>query len=174
MRTTLLFGILFVLASLALSIGAQVSTGGAYGMEQSVTASGGGGSNGPVYRIEGTAGQPAAGFVSSGGQYIAKGGFWMPVPTAQAMRNVSIGGRVLVNGGRGITNARVTLSGGNLMTPRIVFTGRYGLFSFTDIEAGHTYSISVQTRRFSFPQPTQMVSATDNITDIVFQATWSN
>lgn len=153
------------------STSAQISTGGAYAMEQSVTASGGGNSLlGNVYRIEGTTGQSAAGFTSAGGSYVAKGGFWMPMPPTQPAANVSISGRVFVNGGRGITNARVTLSGGNLTTPIFVFTGRYGSFKFENIQSGHTYTVSVQSRRFTFSQPVQMISVMDNITDIVFQA----
>ncbi|MBK7392757.1 MAG: carboxypeptidase regulatory-like domain-containing protein [Chloracidobacterium sp.] len=150
----------------------QISTGGAYGMEQSVTASGGGNSNATVYTLVGTTGQAAAGFTSTSsifGLYGVKGGFWLPMPPTQANPNVSISGRVFINSGRGITNARVTLSGGNLTTPIVVFTGRYGSFRFENIQAGHTYTVSVLSRRFTFSQPVQMISVMNNITDIVFQ-----
>lgn len=149
---------------------AQISTGGAYGIEQSVTASGGGNSNGPNYVIVGTTGQPAAGFTSTGGLYGVKGGFLQPMPPTQANPNVSISGRVFAGGGRGITNAHVTLSGGNLPTPIVVLTGRYGSFRFENIQSGQTYTVTVLSRRFTFSQPVQMISVIDNITDIVFQA----
>lgn len=150
---------------------AQVSTGGAYVIEQSVTASGGGNSNvGNIYLIEGTSGQSAAGITSGGGGYAVKGGFWQPVPPTMANPNVSISGRVFAGGGRGITNARVTLSGGNLTTPIVVFTGRYGSFKFENIQSGLTYTISILSRRFTFPQSSQTISVIDNITDIFFQS----
>ena len=152
------------------STSAQISTGGAYGMEQSVTASGGGNSNGTVYTLVGTSGQPAAGFTSTGGLYTTKGGFWQSISPTQAGANVSISGRVFLNGGRGITNARVTLSGGNLTTPIVVLTGRYGSFRFENIQSGQTYTVTVLSRRFSFPQSSQTISVVDNITDIAFQA----
>ena len=170
MKKQILLTLSIILTYSTFPVSAQISTGGAYGMEQSVTASGGGNSNATVYTLVGTTGQPAAGFRSASGSYVARGGFWQSISPTQPGANVSISGRVFAGGGRGITNARVTLSGGNLTTPIVVLTGRYGSFRFENIQSGQTYTVSVLSRRFSFTQPSQMISLTDNITDIVFQA----
>ena len=82
---------------------------------------------------------------------------------------VSVSGRVLTNEGRGVINARVSLmeANGNV---RSVFTGRFGAFNFSNIEDGQTVIVSVRSRRFSFSQPTQVISLTDNVTDLNFVA----
>ena len=167
---TALFVTLIALGSQA---GAQIATGGSYTIEQGFVANGGGSSNGTIYKVEGTSGQPAAGVISSGGLYRAKGGFWQANPLI-ATGNASISGRVVLEGARGVTNARVTLSGGNLTTPRVVITGRRGTFAFEDVEAGRTYILTVVSRRYGFEQPSHVISVMDNVTDIIFQAIWQN
>lgn len=153
---------------------AQISTGGPYGMEQSVTASGGGASNGTIYKLEGTPGQPASGVTSTGGRYGSRGGFWQPMPLTPSAAGVTISGRVLTAEGRGLRGAIIRLTGNDTARPRMVATGVNGTFSFTDVEPGHTYIISVTSRRFGFANPTQVITVNDNIADIVFQAGWQN
>jgi hypothetical protein len=88
-------------------------------------------------------------------------------PTAA---HVSVSGRVLTENGNGIRSVRVTLAGGSLTSPRQTLTSSFGYFTFDDIEAGHTYIITVSAKRFTFAQPTQAVSVLDNVTDIAFVA----
>jgi hypothetical protein len=149
----------------------QVVSGGSYVLERTVTAGGGGASLGGDYKIEGTAGQHAAGTTSFGGVYSTRSGFWANTlaPTAAT---ISISGRVLTLNGLGLTNAQVTLQGGRLTSPRISLTGGFGYFSFDGIEAGQTYVITVTSKRFGFAQSSQTVSAVDDVTDIDFQAGW--
>lgn len=87
-------------------------------------------------------------------------------PTAAS---VSVGGRVMTADGAGIRNAFVTLtnSSGN---SRTILTGKLGGYSFADVAAGETYVISVRAKRFSFSQPSQMLTITEDLTNINFIA----
>jgi len=84
--------------------------------------------------------------------------------------NASITGRVLTAGGQGIRNAEVVLSGGTLTEPMRVQTGSFGYYNFPSLETGQTYILTVNSRRFIFAVPTQVVSLTDNIADLDFIA----
>lgn len=164
-----------LLACLFLSAAhAQVATGGTYTLDQAVIANGGGTSTGTGYRVEGTAGQSAAGGNLTGLPYNVKSGFWAPSPFIPTAANVSISGRVLREDGMGIGNVRVTLIGGTLTAPRIALTSSFGYFTFEDVETGQTYVVSVSSKRYGFGQPAQAFSVVDNVTDLVFQATWQN
>ena len=82
-------------------------------------------------------------------------------PTAA---NVSMAGRVLV-GGRGLTNAVVTLTdqnGGN----RSMRTGLFGYYHFENIAAGHTYIVAVRSKRYQFAA--QVVNVVGNLSELNF------
>lgn len=80
--------------------------------------------------------------------------------------NVTVSGRVTASG-RGVRNARVTLTDQNGV-PRTVTTGPLGMFTFTNVASGQTCSISVQSRRFTFTP--MIVPVNDNITNLSFVA----
>lgn len=79
---------------------------------------------------------------------------------------VEVSGRVLTSaGGRGLRGAVVTLrdeSGNEITTP----TGAMGNFRFADVEPGHTYVVTIRTRRFQYAP--QVLTINDSITDLVF------
>jgi hypothetical protein len=77
---------------------------------------------------------------------------------------VSVGGRVTVNG-RGLLNAAVYMTDqqGNL---RISSTSSFGYYHFDNIEVGHTYTISVVSKRYPFNP--RVVSVMDELTDLDF------
>lgn len=84
-------------------------------------------------------------------------------PTASG---VTVGGRVLASqGGRGLTNAEVTMTD-QLGNARTVITGRSGAFVFEDVEAGRTYIISVRSRRFLFSP--KVLEINDSVSDVDF------
>ena len=89
------------------------------------------------------------------------------VPTAA---NVALSGRVTTSDGRGIRNATVSISGGNLANPMFARTGSFGYFSFNQLEAGQTYIVAVNSKRFTFQVPSRVISLTDNLTDVDFVA----
>lgn len=84
-----------------------------------------------------------------------------PPPTAAS---VSISGRVAVEGGRGLTNAIVTLTdqNGEVKTAR---TTSFGYFAFAGVEVGRTYIIQVRSKRYQF-QP-KVISVLDEISDLL-------
>jgi hypothetical protein len=169
----------FIVAAIILvpSIQAQIATGGDYTLEQAVIAGGGGTSTdtvNSVYTIEGTAGQPNAGDNSSGTPYNLKSGFWTPPFFAPTAANASISGRVLRENGRGLGGVRVILEGGNLTAPRVAVSSPLGYFQFEDVATGQTYVVSVRHKRYGFGEPSHVLNLMNDVTGIVFQATWSN
>lgn len=151
---------------MAVNFAAQ--TGGAYRIEKSVIASGGGTSSSANFTLEGTTGQAAAGGFVQSARFSVYSGFWTPVfaPTA-AM--VSVRGRVLTADGAGIRNARLILTkptGETLVSQ----TGSFGYYRFNEIEIGQTYVITVLSKRFTFASPVRIVSVNDEVTALDFIA----
>lgn len=84
---------------------------------------------------------------------------------------VNISGTVLGSNGAGIRNAIVRLEGGELQSPRFVYTGSLGTFSFTGIQTPELeYTITVSAKRYRFAVPSQTITPTGNITDLNFTA----
>lgn len=79
------------------------------------------------------------------------------VEVASAAGPWDLGGRVLTSDGRGIRNVIVSLSGGGLPQTLFVQTGSLGWYSFNDLPAG-TYTLSVQSKRFTFAVPSRQVT----------------
>jgi hypothetical protein len=88
-------------------------------------------------------------------------------PTAA---QASISGRVLTADGVGIRNAEMVLTGNSLETPLRVSTSSFGYFTFDNLAVGETYVLTVNSRRFTFQVPSQVISLTDNVTGIDFIA----
>lgn len=78
-------------------------------------------------------------------------------------------GRVVTADGQGIRNAIVQLTATNGEV-RIARTGAFGYFSFEGIPVGHTYVFAVQSKRYTFAQPTQTRFISDAVEDINFTA----
>jgi hypothetical protein len=87
--------------------------------------------------------------------------------SALTAAEVAVSGRVVSSDGRGIRNARVTITG-NDGREISTMTGPAGAFRFDAITAGRTYVIGVASRRFQFES--QVVSVSDNISDLTFVA----
>ncbi len=85
-------------------------------------------------------------------------------PTAAG---VEITGRVMTAEGRGVRNARVSITDEQGVS-RTTITGARGNYSFNDIEPGHTYIVRVSSRRVNFAP--QVVQINDNIADLNFVA----
>ena len=78
---------------------------------------------------------------------------------------VSISGRVLTPDNKGLTNARVLLTNSAGQTTTVI-TSSFGNFRFSEVNAGETIVISVQSKRFTFAP--QVISITDNISALTF------
>ncbi len=89
------------------------------------------------------------------------------VPTAAS---ALISGQVITSSGNGIRNATVTLSGGNLPEPLTTKTSSFGYYRFADLPSGGTYIVTVQAKRFTFNNPSQVFNLQDDIVDANFIA----
>ena len=104
-------------------------------------------------------------FVPLTNQVAGGWGIQFNTPTAAG---VSIGGRVISPEGRGIRGAVITISGGSLVDPITVQTGRNGIYAVNGLTVGETYVVTVAARRFTFVEPTRVVTLSDNITGFDF------
>ena len=85
-------------------------------------------------------------------------------PTAAT---VSIGGRALTAGGRGISMARVTLQdqAGNV---RAVLTNPFGHYRFDDVATGGTVLLSVAAKGREFIDPSRVIGVKESVSNIDF------
>ncbi len=90
------------------------------------------------------------------------GRFTVLAPTAAS---VSIGGRVLTPQGRGLQNARVTMTAqdGGI---RIAAASAFGYFHFTDVPAGETYVFTIQSKRYVYSPQTLFVG--EDFDELIF------
>lgn len=88
-------------------------------------------------------------------------------PTAAT---VSVSGRVLTPKGRGLANARVTLtnSAGEIST---AWTNNLGDYQFSDVRAGDTVIITVKSQLYAYP--TQVLNLSDDTNGLNFVAQYS-
>ncbi len=91
------------------------------------------------------------------------------VNLAPTAANVHIGGRILTSNGRGISRARITLTSNDGVV-RYATTNSFGYYNFNDLAAGETYIISVASKRYTFVNPTQVVTINEDLTDFNFVA----
>jgi hypothetical protein len=171
-RILFIFGAIFLTATVLniQTIEAQVSTGGAFTLEQTVIAAGGANStSGAEFTITGTIGQP---FTGNGGQaapFAHYSGFWTPPTLAPTAALVSIGGRITDLDERGIRNVGVSLTGADGVT-RFTRSGTFGLYNFEGVAVGEIYILTVSSNRYTFKNPTQVVNVTDSLSNLDFTA----
>ena len=82
----------------------------------------------------------------------------------------SISGKVLSADGRPLRNAVVTLSGNSLSTRMRSATTSFGTYTFSGLQPGDTYIVTVATQRYTFAVPSRVISLVDNLNDIDFVA----
>jgi hypothetical protein len=86
------------------------------------------------------------------------------------LKSPAISGIVTTSTGRGLRNATVLLTGNSLSEPRKVVTGEFGYFAFDDLTPGEIYVVTVNSKRFNFQMPSQVVALTDTAVEIRFVA----
>lgn len=159
----------FILLTLPLMASAQIASGGAFTLEKSAVASGGGTSSNGAFTLTGTTAQSAAGTTSSNSSLVQRGGFWVPDQLAPTAAEVSVSGRVTTASGAGIRNVTVTLIDSSGAS-RKVFTGSFGMYRFTNVEVGGVYALTVTAKKYVFANPTQIVVVNDELTNLDFLA----
>jgi hypothetical protein len=168
--------IVLVILLFALSVRAQtneLASGGSFTLEKQVVAGGGSLMQQSSLQQSGTAGQPIAGYKSSGGNFSLYSGFWTPETLAPTAASVVVGGQVKTADGRGIKNVPVTITfpGGQTRT---ALSSSFGYYRFTEIPAGETYLFSVAAKRYTFAQAAQAREILDDTQDIDFVADTGN
>jgi Carboxypeptidase regulatory-like domain len=88
------------------------------------------------------------------------------IPTASS---VTVGGRILTSEGTGISRVSVTLTNSAGAT-RTVSTNSFGTYNFTEVPAGETYTVTVNSKKYFFADSPRVVSVQDNIADLDFTA----
>jgi len=83
--------------------------------------------------------------------------------------SVSISGRVSTFEGNAISRARVSMVDSNGAL-RSTTTNQFGFYSFTDVAGGSTYVLSVRSKLYEFAQPTQVISASEDVSGVNFVA----
>jgi uncharacterized delta-60 repeat protein len=78
--------------------------------------------------------------------------------------NAGIGGRITTASGRGIQNVSVQISGGNLNEPKFVKTNAFGYYRFQDLQVGQNYVVGVSAKRYSFANPTRVITLNEDLT----------
>lgn len=146
------------------------SSGSGFAVRQSVLSNGGGAGSdaGNTFSLTGTLGQTLAGG-SSGKLFSVYGGFLSPPPAAPTGAEVTVGGRILTNDGRGIRSVYVSMtdSAGEIQT---ALSNSFGYYRFSNVPAGGTYIFTVSAKRFQFSQTVQVRFVKEDTGDIDFVA----
>lgn len=168
-----LLGIIILILAATNMTNAQIASNGNYTLTQTAIANGGASGNGAslggTYSIEGTIGQSAAGTNQQNAIYNFKPGFWTAQPLVVTAASVSLGGRVTTADGRGIRNVLITLTETD-GTIRTVSTATFGYYRFDEVSAGQTVILTLRAKRFTFVEPTLVLSVTQDVTDLNFTA----
>ncbi|MBK8149396.1 MAG: carboxypeptidase regulatory-like domain-containing protein [Acidobacteria bacterium] len=170
--SVLLLALILFLVFVAITRGQTseiVASGGQFSVEKQVVAGGGNAMSQSALDQTGTGGQTIAGVRSSGGTFYLYSGFWTPEDFAPTAALAVVGGRVLTADGRGIRNARVTVTFPN-GTTRTAVSGSFGYYGIAEIPVGATYVITVMSKRFTFVQQTVVREVVDDVRDIDFIA----
>ncbi len=78
-----------------------------------------------------------------------------------------ISGRIATPAGYGISGSMIMLTDTNGGS-RQVRTGSFGYFSFDGLEVGQTYILTVEHKRYTFAQPTQVITLNDEAVSVEF------
>ena len=87
------------------------------------------------------------------------------ISCAATAASVSVSGRVLTPDGRGLRNAKVTISDSKGVA-RTVTTSSFGFYKFDDVTVGESYIMAVQSKQYRFAQ--RVVQVFDTLTDVDF------
>jgi hypothetical protein len=102
----------------------------------------------------------SAGNTATGNLYLHLALINALTPTAA---NVSIGGRVTNNFGRGVSRTLVTLTDINGNT-RTATTNQFGYYRFTEVESGQNYILEAQRKGYQFENNPRVLNVNEDLT----------
>ncbi|HMS42289.1 MAG TPA: carboxypeptidase-like regulatory domain-containing protein, partial [Pyrinomonadaceae bacterium] len=90
------------------------------------------------------------------------GAFFLNLSLAPLAAEVSVGGRITDNNGSGIPRVRVNLTkpSGEILT---AMTNVFGYYKFENLEAGQTYILQVNSKRFQFQNNPRVLTVSENL-----------
>lgn len=91
-------------------------------------------------------------------------------PLGPTAAGASISGRVTTADGRGVMNAAIVVTGNSLQQPKTVKTSSLGYYSIDGLQAGETYVVTINSKRYTFSVPSRVISLGDNVGDVDFVA----
>ena len=148
------------------------SSGGTFRVSSSTVAGGGGTSSGGSVRVDGTAGQPAAGGLLRNPPFSVSSGVWPSTqgstPTAAP---ATISGQVATVAGAPLAGVVMRLSGSRVA---VTITNSLGRYSFANVDTDNFYSVAPELANFTFAPPSLSFSLLGNKTDAIFTATPSS
>jgi len=62
------------------------------------------------------------------------------------------------------------VSGNSLPGSRVAQTGTFGYYKIDGLQAGETYVVTVNSKRFTFQVPSRVITLVDNVADANFIA----
>lgn len=92
---------------------------------------------------------------------------WAVGNVAPTASSVYVGGRVTAANGGGIRNVVVSLTDPQGVR-RLTRTNPFGFYRFSEVIAGESYIVSVFSKSFVFANPTQVITADDNLSNVDF------
>jgi hypothetical protein len=81
----------------------------------------------------------------------------------------NVGGQAISSYGRPLANATITIYAPN-GTIRTARTNTFGYYNFEEVPVGETYVLEIRSKRFYFPQPSQVITVNDNLDSVNFYA----
>ena len=88
-------------------------------------------------------------------------------PSAAA---ASISGRVATESGMGVPSAVISVTSGNLESPRYVISNPFGYFHIADLPVGQTYIVSASSKRYFISNSVETITLMDDYTGLNFIA----
>lgn len=93
---------------------------------------------------------------------------WTLGNLAPTAASASVSGRVLMPDGGGIKGATIVLTGGSLPAPVYARTNNFGFYRLPEVPVGQTYVISINSKRYTFSNPSQIVNLQESLADVDF------
>lgn len=92
-------------------------------------------------------------------------------PNGPTAGDAVITGRVVTNQGRAIKGARVVLQSASGAETRVALTNSFGYYRFDEVEVGEFYTLSVQSKRYTFENSPYSFTLTEDFAATAFVGT---
>ncbi len=92
-------------------------------------------------------------------------------PSGPTAGDATISGQILRDDGRALKGIRIVLRDAAGGEPQVAITNAFGYYSFTDAEVGNFYILSVQNKRYEFPNSPYAFTLGEDFTAAAFVGT---